>query len=165
MPRKEASRFKLSYGWIRAEDWWGDPVSQNFVLIDMLLHPYVLSMTQSVPPLNGVLIGDMYIVAGNAGGAWTGKEDHLAVYNGTEWVFAQPTRGVRVRLDNPAGWYWFNGLEWIDESQNSGTSPVPSGSKYDVALSVTFEAAPGEVVGVFTMPEAMTLPALSLIHI
>ena len=28
-----------------------------------------------------------------------------------------------------------------------------------MALSVTFEAAPGEVVGVFTMPEAMTLPA------
>ena len=158
MPRQESSRYKLSHGWLRGEDWWGDPVSDNFLLIDMLLHPYIISMTEAVPPLNGLVVGDMYLVPEAAEGAWLDHDNELAVYNGTAWVFCKPTRGVRARLANPSSWVWFNGEFWLDESQDGETPPAAQGTRYDIALAVTFEPEPEEVLLVFTVPEAMTLP-------
>jgi len=159
MPRKESSRYKLSHGWLRGEDWWGDPVSDNFVLIDMLLHPFIISMTETVPPLNGLTVGDMYLVPEEAEGAWLDHDGDLAVYNGTAWLFCKPTRGVRARLQNPSMWIWFNGLFWLDESQDGETPPALQGTRYDIAVAVTFEAEPEEVLLVFAVPEAMTLPS------
>lgn len=158
MPRKESARFKLSHGWLRGEDWWGDPVSDNFVLIDMLLHPWIISMTETVPPVNGLTIGDMYLVPEGGEGAWEEHDGQLAVYDGSKWLFCIPLRGVRARLQNPASFVWFNGLGWFDESQDGETPPALQGTRYDVALAVTFEAEPEEVLLVFTTPEAMTLP-------
>jgi hypothetical protein len=158
MPRHESSRLKLSYGWLRGEDWWGDPVSDNFLKIDMLLNPYVLSMTEIVPPVNGLAVGDMYIVPEGAVLAWSGHTNDLAVYDGAKWVFCSPTRGVRARLANPSAWIWFNGTGWVDESQGEGAPPAPQGTRYDVALSIGYEAEPQETLLVFALPEAMTWP-------
>jgi hypothetical protein len=158
MPRHETSRLKLSYGWLRGEDWWGDPVSTNFLQIDMLLHPYILSMTETVPPVNGLAVGDMYIVPTGAVLAWEGHENRLAVYDGTAWVFATPTKGVRARLANPSQWIWWNGEFWVDESQGEGQPPAPQGTRYDVAVSVGFEPEPEDVLLAFSVPQAMTWP-------
>jgi hypothetical protein len=165
MPRHESARLKLSYGWLRGEDWWGDPVSGNFLKLDMLSHPYAISMTETTPPINGLTVGDTYIVGVGATMAWQGHENALAVYVGdtydggtTEWIFCTPTRGVRVRLANPASWVWFEGNAWIDESQDDITTPPPLGSRYDVSVSVGYEAEPEDVLLVFAVPEAMTLP-------
>lgn len=158
MPRLETSRLKLSYGWLRGEDWWGDPVSANFLLVDMLLNPVIVSMTESGPPATGVKQGDMYIVAAGAYDAWTNHEGDLAMRTATGWIFATPTKGVRARLDNPAGWIWFNGTVWIDEDKASDDAPPILGTRYDVIASVTFEAAPLEYIAHVPIPEAMTLP-------
>lgn len=162
MPRHESVRHKLSHGWLRGEDYWGDPVSDNFTKIDMLMHPCVKSMTETTPPVNGLTIGDMYLVPVDAILAWEGHENDLAVFvdSGSEsgWIFCKPQRGVRVRLDNPDSWMWFNGEGWYDESQNGIDAPAPQGTRYDVTVSVSYEAEPGEVLLVMPMPEAMTLP-------
>lgn len=166
MPRHDSSRLKLSYGWLRGEDFWGDPVSNNFRQIDILLHPYVISMTETTPPINGLTIGDMYLVPVGAVLDWEGHENELAVYggddmfayNGAKWAFCKPTRGVRARLSNPGSWIWFDGDEWFDESQDGVTPPAPQGTRYDIAMSVGYEAEPSEVLLVFAVPEAMTLP-------
>lgn len=158
MPRQESSRYKLSHGWLRGEDWWGDPVSANFLAIDMLLHPYIMSMTETVPPVNGLTVGDMYLVPADAVLAWSGHTNDLAVYDGAKWIFCTPTRGVRARLANPSSWIWWNGEFWVDESQGEGAPPAPIGTRYDVVLSVSFEAEPLEYLAVFAVPEAMTLP-------
>jgi hypothetical protein len=160
MPRHESSRYKLSHGWLRGEDWWGDPVSDNFLQIDMLLHPYVISMTETTPPISGLAVGDMYLVPADALLDWSGHTNELAVYDGVKWIFCAPTRGVRARLDNPASWIWFNGDAWLDESRNSTDDPDPAlqGTKVDVAVFVSFEAEPGEMILAYTPPEAMTLP-------
>lgn len=155
MPRHESSRLKLSYGWLRGEDWWGDPVSDNFTKLDMLTHPFVLSITETVAPLN-VTIGDMYIVGVGATGDWGGHDNDLAVITEDGWMYCTPVKGVRVGVLS-LGWYWFNGTEWEDEAGVAGELPTPLGSRYDIAMFVTFEAFPTEIVLVFTVPEAMTL--------
>lgn len=161
MPRHETARFKLSHGWLRGEDWWGDPVSDNFVVTDMLLHPCVKSMTVATPPVLNAL-GDTYIVPLGGQDAFAGQDGKLAMLvagsDGERWIFLTPTRGVRVRCNNPDEWFWFKGDEWVTEDWNPDP-PLPIGSRYDVSVSVTFEAAPGENLVNFPLPETMTLPA------
>lgn len=157
MPRQETSRLKLSHGWLRGEDWWGDPVSDNFVTIDMLLNPYVLSMTEPNPP-GAVAVGDMYIVPVGGADDWAGHDGDLSVRSPDEWIFATPTKGVRARLNDPAGWIWFNGEVWIPEDQDTDVAPPVLGTRYDIALSVGYEVEPLEMLLAFTVPEAMTLP-------
>jgi len=164
MPRHESSRLKFSYGWLRGEDWWGDPVSANFLMIDMLLNPYIISMTETTPPINGLAVGDMYIVPVGAVQDWADHVGELAVHtggldpSGRRWVFCKPTRGVRARLANPSQWIWWNGVAWVDESHGEGPPPAPQGTRYDIAMSVGYEAEPEEVLLAFAVPEPMTLP-------
>ena len=157
MPRHETSRLKLSYGWLRGEDWWGDPVSDNFVKLDMLLQPYVLSMTATTPP-EAVSVGDMYIVPAGATGAWGGKDNDLAILTEKGWLFASPTRGVRARLHSPGGWIWWTGTTWRDEGASDEYQPALLGTRYDVNVFVGYEAEPREVILAFTVPEPMTWP-------
>lgn len=159
MPRHETSRLKLSHGWLRGEDFWGDPVSANFILIDMLLNPVILSLTEIAPPLGGLTVGDMYIVGPGGQGDWEDHDGDLAVLSpDNEWIFAQPTRGVRARLDNPAGWIWYDGEKWLGEEQSGENDPAPIGTRYDVSVSIGYEAEPREVILTFTIPEAMVWP-------
>lgn len=157
MPRHESSRLKLSFGWLRGEDWWGDPVSDNFTRLDMLVNPYVLSMTEPEPP-SLLTIGDMYIVPIGGTGVWNGHDNDLAVVTEDGWLYCTPTKGVRARLNDPEGWIWFNDLTWIPEDQNGNVDPSPLGTRYDVAVFVGYEAEPREVVMAFTVPQSMTLP-------
>lgn len=159
MPRQETSRLKLSQGWLRGEDWWGDPVSANFILLDMLLNPVIESLTEISPGLTNATVGDMYIVGQGGVDEWTGRDGQLALRTGAGWIFALPTEGVRARLKSPASWIWYNGVSWLREDQ-TGDTPTPIlGTRYDIAMSVGYEPEAGETLLVFTVPEAMTLPS------
>lgn len=159
MARQETSRYKLSYGWLRGEDWWGDPVSDNFVRTDLLLHPFALSITEPAPPL-GVTIGDTFLVPPGGNGAWLGHDNDLAIITEFGWVFCTPQRGVRIGVLD-LDWYWFDGVQWVPEGAISGTPPALLGIRYDIAVSVGYEADPLEVLLAFTIPEAMTWPNLA----
>lgn len=163
MPRQETSRFRFSQGWLRGEDWWGDPVSANFILLDVMLGTVIESMTERAPPSAAdVVVGDMFIVADNATDAWEGHEGQIAALTMAGWRFVTPVDGVRARLKSPAGWIWFNGEKWLREDQNDDT-PIPIlGTRYDVALSVGYEAEAGETLLVVAIPEPMTLPAAAV---
>jgi len=159
MPRHETSRFQLSFGWLRGEDWWGDPVSQNFVLTDMLMHPFVKSMTQTSPP-PGVVIGDQFIVPVGAEGDWLGHDNALVMLSENGWIYFMPGRpGVRVRVDSPGMWIWWDGTTWLDEGKDSVDPQPLLGTRYDVTVFVGYEAEAGETVLGFTIPEPMTMPA------
>lgn len=160
MPRQETGRYKLSYGWLRGEDYWGDPVSLNFVLNDMLHHPCVKSMTQTTPP-SAPAIGDMYVVPVGGIGVFKDQDNHLAIWTkndkGSQWVFCLPTRGVRLRCDNPDGWYWWDGVAWRTEDYVPAGGPAPLGSRYDINISVGFEALPNDRLCAVYLPQSMVL--------
>jgi hypothetical protein len=44
--------------------------------------------------------GDRYLIIATANGDWTGKENNIAEWNGTDWLFTMPTNGMSVKVDN-----------------------------------------------------------------
>lgn len=159
MPEHFSPRSRMSEGWLRGEDYWGDPVTRNFLKIDLLLHPFVLSMTQPVPPESNNL-GDQYIVAAGAGGVWTGHEKNIAMLTENGWIFFAPYPGIRIRLNNPKQWMFFDPDTNNWQREDIGDSTVPlEGTRYDVAVSVGYEAEPRETLLTFTPPQAMVLHA------
>jgi len=158
MSRHESARWKISYGWLRGEDWWGDPVSNNFVLMDILLHPWAVSMNENTPPA-ALAIGAQYIIGPNPVGGWAGHPLELAVYSENGWVFCKPlVKGVRVGCESPAGWYYWDGDEWVGEDKNAAAPPAAEGQFYDVIMWVGFAAEPLEEIGGIPLPEDMTWP-------
>jgi hypothetical protein len=157
MARHESARYKLSYGWLRGEDWWGDPVSDNFVRTDMLLHPWVLELNAVTPP-EANTIGAMYIIGVGATGDWEGQDNDLAIFTEAGWIFCTPTKGVRIGCAAPAGWFFWNGIEWTTEANVDPNPPPLQGTRYDVVMYVGFEGEPGETIGGACLPEDMTLP-------
>lgn len=159
MARHITERWKISYGWLRGEDYWGDPVSDNFVRIDMLLHPWVLSTVEVVPP-QASPAGAMYIVGTGGTGAWEGRDNNLAIFTEFGWVFCEPlVKGIRVGSEAPAGWLFWNGTAWVDEANVAPDPPAIDGTKYDITFSVGFEAEPLETVAVVPIVEDMVLAA------
>lgn len=160
--RHESSRWKLSYGWLRGEDYWGDPVSQNFVLMDLLMHPFAKTMNENSPPA-ALTIGDQYVVGKNPVAAWANHKNDLAVYTENGWVFCTPMqKGLRIGCEAPAGWYYWDGTDWVDEAKNAAAPPSVEGQFYDVIMWVGFAAEPLEEIGGIPVPEDMTWPAGAL---
>ncbi len=61
--------------------------------------------------------GDRYIVAATATGAWAGKEEQIAEYNGASWDFTVPTEGAAVWIEDEDLAYVYNaahpGGSWV----------------------------------------------------
>lgn len=156
MPRQGTARLDASYGWLRGEDWWGDPVSDNMVLFDALLHPRVRSLSQPGPP-SVTFTGDQYIVGPTPAGAWAGYPNAIATRYDDRWRFVTAFRGLRVFVDDLDGFFWFNGTNWVSEKDGSSGVDV-RGTKYDFLCSVGYPPEPNEVLLVAPIPETMTLP-------
>lgn len=157
MSRHETARQRFSNGWLRGEDWWGDPVTDNFTKLDALISPFALSMTTPAPPIDAAL-GDMYIVPYGGTGLFLGKDYNLAVLTEFGWRYFMPTRGARAGVLT-LGWFWFNGEQWAPEDTVVGPITPGIGTRYDVAVSVGYPAEPREIILAFCAPEAMRIPA------
>lgn len=157
MPRESTTRFDFGYGWLRGEDWWGDPMSDNMMMSDALLHPSVISMALASPPTFSNP-GEQYIVAQGAGGLWAGYDGALATRYEDRWRFVRPIKGVRIFVDELDGFYWYNGTNWVSENDGAAGVDPHAGLHYDVLCSVGYPPEPLETVLIVIIPQAMTLP-------
>lgn len=55
---------------------------------------------------------DRYIVKATATGAWVGKENSVAEWNGSAWEFYSPEVGTTVYVDDERKQYSWNGTTW-----------------------------------------------------
>lgn len=156
MPRQGTARLDAGYGWLRGEDWWGDPVSDNMVMFDALLHPRVRSMTMAGPPVD-TFTGDQFIVGPSPVGLWANHPNSIATRYDDRWRFVPAFRGLRVFVDDLDDFFWFNGTNWMNEKDGSGGVDV-RGNKYDFLCSVGYPPEANEVLLVAPIPQAMTLP-------
>lgn len=77
--------------------------NEAIALIDVATNAAVQSADLAIPPPIPVP-GDCWIVAAEAGGDWTGREDAIACWTGNGWRFAAPVEGMRVRVIDQSLW-------------------------------------------------------------
>lgn len=72
---------------------------------------------QTTPPANPA-IGDRYLVLAQAAGAWLGKFNQIATWDGTDWIFRVPAPGMIVNYwsasQNRAIVLLWNTAAWIE---------------------------------------------------
>jgi hypothetical protein len=66
---------------------------------------------QTTPP-GAPSTGDRYIVTATATGAWVGREDDIAEWDGSAWVFTTPTEGYVLRNLTTDKFRLFDGTSW-----------------------------------------------------
>lgn len=86
----------------------------------------VLDKDLTAPP-GGPALGDRYIVAAGATGAWAGQDNDIAEWDGAAWVFITPDNGTHAPVEDESNLvYVFSGAAW---------SPTASGATDHGALT------------------------------
>ena len=72
----------------------------------------VKNRTTAAPPSNPA-VEDRYIIPSNATGAWSGKANQIAEWNGSSWDFYTPQVGWTCYVDDEQKVYSWNGTAWV----------------------------------------------------
>jgi hypothetical protein len=94
----------------------------------------VLSKSYGAPPAGPYTLGDSYIVADPASGLWTGYEDYIVTWDGSQWLFVFPTLGQLAYVADEGIYYTWDGVAWVAQTmaahgpthEQGATDPVPS---------------------------------------
>lgn len=101
----------IKRAWPPGFNGWAGDSDMNLLLLDALTQPIVKSVTISAPP--GLPAqGDTYIVGGAPTGAWSGKANNIAIWDGVAWQFVVAKNGWGVYCQSDSGTYRFDGTNW-----------------------------------------------------
>lgn len=93
MPAINEPRSGLKYGWDLGEGGWKPDMDANILWLGRFgTHLSVISRTLTAPPATPA-VGDTYIPAAAASGAWAGLHGMVVVWSGTAWVSGVPRQG------------------------------------------------------------------------
>jgi Protein of unknown function (DUF2793) len=82
----------------------------------------VLSATILTPP-GSPTTGDRYLINGTGLLGWAGKDNQIAEWSGSAWIYTVPTAGAHVSSDAESSViYIFNGTSWDAKSYESTTA-------------------------------------------
>ena len=100
MPASTEPRSGIFYGWSLGESGWNAQMDINLLRIGRFgFHLSVLDRNLTAPP-GAPVAGDTYIVAATATGAWAGKENNVAIWDGAAWVFGVPRNGWMAVIED-----------------------------------------------------------------
>ena len=104
------------------------------------------ALSRSVTPPGSPSTGDRYLIdlsLGTPTGAWTGRGDDIAEWNGSSWVFTTPTLGAYIGIDDESdGLYLYGGASWDKkyfEATTASTGLVKVG--FDIRLDASAAGA------------------------
>lgn len=107
------------------------------VLEKYAFQPPVLDKDLTSPPVSPVK-GDRYIVGPSATGAWSGKDDYIAWYDGAAWKFDQPFDGWLVWVvDESLPYYFYNSM-WNVSDVAGKADKVSGATDTDIATLDAF---------------------------
>lgn len=86
--------------------------NEALTALDALVMPAIINPTTTAPPGSPAL-GDTYLVATGATGAWVGKAGQLATWTGGGWRFAIPREGFAVWDNFNDRMLRFDGGAWV----------------------------------------------------
>ncbi len=79
-------------------------------------------LTRLATPPGVPVTGDRYMVIATATGAWVGREDDIAEWNGSSWDFTTPAAGNMVIVEDVTGsQFLFDGASWQEQVFESTT--------------------------------------------
>ena len=116
-----------------------DDVAATLEWQDSVLDADVLNPTALTPNA-----GDRYLINGTGAGDWVGQDNKIAEWNGSAWVYTDPTTGMRVGADDEpnVAFYLYGGVSWEAknvESTTASTGLVKVG--YDIRLDASSAGA------------------------
>ena len=82
----------------------------------------VITASLLTPPVSPTL-GDRYLINGVGTGAWAGKDNQIAEWNGSAWTYQIPANGGHVSADDEQNAvYIFNGTTWDKKAYENTTA-------------------------------------------
>jgi hypothetical protein len=87
--------------------------NEALTAVDLLLEAAVENAPSNVPPALPE-VGQCWIVAAGATGAWAGKEGRIAGWTAGGWRFIEPQPGTRVWNKAAGLWLHWDGSGWSD---------------------------------------------------
>jgi hypothetical protein len=132
----------IKQGWASLEDGWGDDMNANLRALDLLAQPVVLDKDSAAPPLTPA-VGDAYIVAAGAVGAWTSHATHIARWQApvapdadpvAGWEFFTPKAGWEVWVADEAKRYRFAASVWALTVPNAHAHTIAEVTGLQTAL-------------------------------
>ena len=101
----------MNYKWALGEDGWNTGMDSNLLALDTLVQCSVISAAATTPPGSPTL-GDSYIPATGATGAWVSLVGDIVIYDGSTWVSVVPKEGWVVYDNNTNKHLTYNGATW-----------------------------------------------------
>lgn len=92
--------------------------------LDAMVNLTVFNRTTTTPP-GSPSEGDRYIIAATATGAWTGQENNIAVYIGTNWIIFTPSEGWAAYDQGANETIIWNGTSWVSLAGVIGADYLP----------------------------------------
>lgn len=113
MAASTETRGRLSYGWSLGESNWKAGMDANLLKISRLAIGglYVEDRNLTAPP-GSPTNGAAYIVAATATGAWVGKENQIAIWDGAAWVFYPASIGWQCYIKDEEKLTVFKAAGW-----------------------------------------------------
>lgn len=105
--------------------------------LDSVVQLSVLDKDLTSPP-GSPSEGDRYIVGGSATGDWASKDDQIAIYDGSGWVFMVPNDGWFCWIEDETEIYFYSSSSWsaLGDILGSDYLPLAGGT---MTGSLTFE--------------------------
>ena len=105
-------------------------VNEALARIDALAAPRAISRRVSAPPVDAK-DGDLYIVAADASGAWSGAEGQIAFFDNGGWRIAAPTAGGEAWILDEGQVVAHDGAGWTEAQ---GAFAFGSGCRFGVSV-------------------------------
>ena len=88
----------------------------------------VLDKDLTTPPTSPTK-GDRYLIlTGDTGTAWEGHNSELTYYDGTDWQFISPLKGMSAYVKDEDVIYRYNGTDWLQAGGGSGDATSIQGT-------------------------------------
>jgi len=142
MPASTEPNFGIKHSWAVGESYKPE-MDANLKKLGALFFCSVKNATTTAQP-GSPAEGDRYIVGAGATGAWAGKDNQIAVFANTAWLFYVAAKGWLVRDESvaigTAGCFkTFDGTDWVnaDFGNSAASQPLDADLTALAGLSTT----------------------------
>lgn len=114
MPSDIRPNLGLESNWASAASGWDVGVNKNLNILDAII--FCNATFGLTAPPGSPAMGSVYLVGASATGAWAGKDNQIAIYAVSSWIFLVPKAGWRIRNSSTGAYWAHNGTAWAAET-------------------------------------------------